>query len=80
MLIIYGTDLCPDCVQCKADLDQAGVAYEYRSITENLPYMKEFLAIRDEEAVFAESREGGKIGIPCLVSGEEVSLNWEKYL
>lgn len=80
MLIIYGTDQCPDCVNCKADLDQAGVAYEYRDISGNLLYLKEFLSHRDRDAAFASVKEAGKIGIPCLVSGEEVSLSWEKYL
>ena len=80
-MIIYGSDLCPDCINCKADLDKAGVAYEYRSITEHLPYMKEFLSIRDREQVFDGPREAGGIGIPCLV-GEDgtVSLSWEQYL
>ena len=80
-MIIYGSDLCPDCINCKADLDKAGVVYEYRSITEHLPYMKEFLAIRDREQIFDGPREAGGIGIPCLV-GEDgtVSLSWEQYL
>ena len=42
MLTIYGSDQCPDCVSCKAALDRAGVAYEYRSIAENLLYLKGF--------------------------------------
>lgn len=80
MLIIYGTDQCPDCVRCKADLDAAGVAYEYRDISGNLLYLKEFLSHRDQNAVFAPVKEAGKIGIPCLVSGEDISLSWETYL
>jgi glutaredoxin-related protein len=80
MLIIYGSDLCPDCVNCKADLDKAGVAYEYRSITEHLPYMKEFLAIRDKEAIFAPAKEGGSIGIPCILDGDRVNLDWEGFI
>lgn len=81
MLIIYGTDQCPDCVNCKADLDKAGVSYEYRNISENLLYLKEFLSHRDRSAVFAPVKEAGKIGIPCIVSQEgNVSLTWEQYL
>lgn len=80
MLIIYGTDQCPDCVRCKADLDAAGVAYEYRDISGNLLYLKEFLSHRDQNAVFDPVKEAGKIGIPCLVSGEDISLSWETYL
>lgn len=29
MLKIYGSLLCPDCVQCKNDLTAAGVEFEY---------------------------------------------------
>lgn len=81
MLKIYGSDLCPDCVNCKADLDKAGVAYEYLSITEHLPSMKEFLKLRDTQGEFDAAREKGSIGIPCLVDEEgNLSLTWEKYL
>ena len=81
MLIIYGTDQCPDCVNCKADLDKAGVAYEYRNFSENLLYLKEFLAIRDKNSIFAPVKEAGKIGIPCILQEDgTVSLSWEPYL
>lgn len=81
MLIIYGTDQCPDCVNCKAELDKGGVAYEYRNISENLLYLKEFLSLRDQEIVFTPVKEAGKIGIPCIVSPDgSVSLSWEQYL
>jgi glutaredoxin-related protein len=81
MLIIYGTDQCPDCVNCKADLDNAGVGYEYRNISENLLFLKEFLSVRDKERIFLPVKEAGKIGIPCIV-GEDgtVHLSWETYL
>lgn len=78
MLIIYGSDQCPDCIRCKADLNQAGVAYEYRSIAENLLYLKEFLSIRDRENIFEDVKAAGKIGIPCIVDAEgNVRLEWE---
>lgn len=81
MLIIYGYDQCPDCIQCKADLDKAAVTYEYRSIAENLLFLKEFLVIRDKEAVFAPVREAGKIGIPCILEEDgSVRLEWDQYL
>lgn len=81
MLKIYGTDLCPDCVNCKKELDQAGVSYEYLNISEDLKCLKEFLKLRDEQAVFVQIKGEGKIGIPCIVDGEgKVSLSWEKYM
>ena len=34
MLKIYGSMLCPDCVQIRKDLDKAGVEYEYLDMVE----------------------------------------------
>ena len=77
MMIVYGSMLCPDCVQIREDFARREVQYEYRDIGENLLYLKEFLAIRDREPVFDEPRKVGRIGIPCIV-GEDgsVSLEW----
>ena len=81
MLTVYGSDLCPDCVNCKTDFERAGVIYEYRPIGENLQYFKEFLSLRDKEEIFVPVKEAGKIGIPCIVEDDgSVSLTWEKYL
>lgn len=81
MLKIYGSMLCPDCVECREDLDKAGVEYEYLDFSENLRNLKEFLKIRDDSAVFDDVRERGSIGIPCIVEEDgTVCLDWEKYM
>lgn len=81
MLTIYGSMLCPDCVECRADLDKAGVEYEYLDFSENLRNLKEFLKIRDDSAVFDEVRKKGSIGIPCIVEEDgTICLDWEKYM
>jgi len=81
MIKIYGSMLCKDCVQCRQELDEAGVAYSYCDFAEELVNLKEFLAIRDREAVFAEVREGGRIGIPCIVREDgTVTLDWKEFL
>ena len=78
MIKIYGSLLCKDCVECKAELDAAGVPYTFLDFSENLTNLKEFLAIRDTHVLFAEVRKEGKIGIPCIV-GEDgnIMLEWE---
>lgn len=77
MLIVYGSRLCPDCVQCCADLDRQGVAYEYHDFADELMALKEFLAIRDTNPQFADVRSDGKIGIPCIVEDDgAVRLTW----
>lgn len=78
MIKIYGSMLCRDCVQCREDLDKAGVAYEYLDFSENLQYLKEFLAIRESSVLFEEVRKNGGIGIPCIVKEDgSITLDWE---
>ena len=35
-MLIYGSMMCPDCVQIKKDLDNAGVEYEYKDFADSL--------------------------------------------
>lgn len=81
MLTIYGSMMCPDCVECRKDLDEAGVEYIYLDFAEDLRNLKAFLALRDTDPAFAQVREEGRIGIPCIL-GEDgtVSLDWSMYV
>lgn len=79
MLKIYGSMLCPDCVECREDLDRAGVEYEFLDFADNLKNLKEFLKIRDENPVFDTVRAGGSIGIPCILREDgSISLSWKE--
>lgn len=81
MLKIYGSMLCPDCVQCREDLDRAGVSYEYLDFSESLLNLKEFLKLRDSEEVFAPVKADGRIGIPCILREDgSVVLDWEEFV
>jgi len=81
MLKIYGSMLCPDCVQCRKDLDKAGIQYTYLDFSEDLRHLKKFLSLRDSLRIFDAVKENGSIGIPCIIDEEgKVSLNWGKYL
>ena len=78
---IYGSMMCPDCVQCRQELDAKGVSYEYLDFSDNLKNLKEFLVLRDQEACFDDVRKAGKIGIPCLVlDSGAVLLDWTPLL
>ena len=80
MLKIYGSMLCPDCVQCRADLDKAGMDYEYLDFAEDLLHLKTFLSLR-EGAAFDDLRSQGKIGIPCIVDEDgNIRFSWEEYM
>ena len=81
MLKIYGSMLCKDCVQCCRNLDRAGTAYEFRDFADSIVWLKEFLAIRDSNALFASVREAGSIGIPCIVTESgQITLSWDAFL
>ena len=81
MLKIYGSMLCPDCVQCREDLEKAGVEYEYLDFSENLKNLKEFLVLRDSNALFAQIRTEEKIGIPCILREDNsITLDWAEFM
>ena len=81
MVKIYGSMLCPDCVQCREDLDKAGIKYEYLDFADHILHLKEFLAIRDGNALFDAVRENGGIGIPCIVKEDgSITLDWEEFM
>lgn len=79
MLKIYGSMLCPDCVACRAALDEKGVPYTFLDFGESLSSLKEFLKLRDESSLFDGPRAQGKIGIPCIVDEDgSICLSWEE--
>ena len=80
MLTIYGSDKCPDCIQCKEELDRAGVEYMYLSITDELPNLKQFLVLRDTNPEFEGIRGKEQIGIPCILDEQRnLTFDWTVY-
>lgn len=81
MLKIYGSKLCPDCVNCCRELTDAQVEFEYCDFADNLVHLKEFLKLRDESGLFNEIRAAGKIGIPCILREDgTITLGWNEFL
>ena len=81
MLKIYGSKLCPDCVQCCRELEGAGISFEYCDFADELRHLKAFLKLRDEHGVFETVRAEGKIGIPCMVRDDgSITLEWDEFL
>jgi len=81
MLKIYGSKLCPDCVQCIQELQAANVEFEYCDFADSLHHLKEFLKLRDEGEIFEDIRVAGKIGIPCIVCEDgSLTLQWNQFL
>ncbi|MBQ2854639.1 MAG: glutaredoxin-related protein [Oscillospiraceae bacterium] len=80
MLKIFGSPLCPDCVKCKAELEQAGVEFVYMDITSNLLFLKKFLKLREDPG-FAPVRDRGQIGIPCILREDgSFTFSWQEFL
>ena len=52
MLKIYGSMMCPDCVQCRKDLDKAGVEYEFLDFSKETKNLKEFLKMSLHKLLF----------------------------
>ena len=64
---IYGTDLCPDCVEAKKKLDEKNIPYDYVDITASIGNLKAFMKMRDEEPAFDEAKRAGAVGVPAFV-------------
>lgn len=81
MLVIYGSPLCPDCRECKENLDAHGVSYEYIDINQSMRNLKSFLKLRDSLPQFAPVKELGAVGIPAIVREDgSVTLDWEGWM
>ena len=67
-IIMYGAEICPDCVEAKAILAaSASIELDYRDITKSTKTLKEFLFYRDHDELFAPVIAAGRIGIPLFV-------------
>ena len=81
MLKIYGSMLCPDCVNCCRELKEANVEYEFCDFAESLLNLKEFFFLFDGSGAFEEVRAAGKIGIPCILREDgSLTLDWQEFL
>lgn len=65
---VYGTEICIDCRNYKAIQKKRGFEAEYVEITQDTGKLKEFLKIRDHDALYASLRENGGIGVPLFVN------------
>ncbi len=81
MLTIYGSPLCPDCRECKANLEAHNVEFSYIDINGSMRDLKAFLKLRDSLPVFGPCKESGSVGIPALVCEDgTVTLDWEGWM
>lgn len=82
MFIIYGSEKCPDCINCKANFDTYKIEYQFVEVLESLQNLKHFLHYRDNRKdVFDRLIKLGDIGLPAIVDEDDnVFTDWESYL
>lgn len=81
MLKVYGSMLCPDCVNCCNKFKEANLEFEFLDFADSLLNLKEFIKLRDGSSVFDEIRSAGKIGIPCVVRPDgSFTLDWQEFI
>lgn len=79
-LIVYGLPRCPDCVSCLALFDRLKIRYEFKDLSKDMKYFKEFINLRDHSKCFDEIRKKGLIGIPCICISESYQIfDWKKF-
>ncbi len=67
-IIMYGAEICSDCVEAKEKLAASdGIELDLRDITESTKTLKEFLSHRDHDEIFADVIKNGGIGIPFFI-------------
>lgn len=66
---VYGTHICIDCRNYQAIQASRGFEAEFIDITADTANLKEFLALRDHDPVFAPVREHGGHRHPAVCAG-----------
>ncbi len=75
-IIVYGSHLCISCVEMKEYFERHHIDYTFYDITLDLQALKRFLKIREESPLYDEIKKQGKIGIPIIMIGEEMILDF----
>jgi len=71
-VILFGTDLCPRCIEVKKALDDASVKYTYVDVCSSMMMLKRGLTIREKKPALAGARAEHRMGIPFLMVGKDV--------
>lgn len=66
---VFGSKHWAGCEPAKEFLSDNCIKFVYRDITENMMNLKLFLNHRDNNPVFKEIKENGRVGLPCIVIG-----------
>lgn len=73
-ITVYGHAHCPYSIKMKEMLTENDIKFDYIDIAEGIPQMKAFLKLRETRPEFEPIKETGKVGVPCVVLGDEEKL------
>ncbi len=65
------------CDMAREFLSQNNIEFEYYDITESMNNLKMFLKYRDYAPEFDRIKADGKVGLPCIITGEERSISFD---
>lgn len=65
---LFYSDKCPDTPAFVEVLQNKKLDYQEINITDSMPNLKQFLALRDKDEAFIASKAAGNVGVPALVS------------
>lgn len=63
---VFGMHTCPFCDMVRTEID-GNSNYDFIDIGSQIGNMKQFIQLRDSSPVFDETKEEGKVGVPCFV-------------
>lgn len=64
---VIGSHCCPDTLYALNQLAAAGVEIDFVDILASHADLKQYLALRDSDPLYAEIRGTERLGIPCFV-------------
>lgn len=66
-VIMYGSHLCPDTLYALNKLKDGNVDVDFRNISAALGNLKEFIKIRETDAMYDEVKKNNGLGIPLMI-------------
>ncbi|PVX32124.1 glutaredoxin-related protein [Pasteurella langaaensis DSM 22999] len=77
--ILFFAETCPDTAPFVAELKRLNIEYEPVEVLSSLANFKQFLRLRDNNAVFDDAKANGYAGLPALLlENGDVVLEKEK--
>jgi len=78
---VIGSHLCPDTLAALNKLSAAGADLDFKDILSCHADLKDYLKLRDTNALYEEIRGTERLGVPCFIlEDNEVTMDINKVL